>query len=121
MKKFLLSSFLMVFSFVLTAQDIDKTTAMQLVAKNSTSIGLSGEDLQNCIVSSAYYNKYAGTQMVYLQQTYLGLPVFNQLQVLAFKNGQLVSAAGERIKGIAKVSGQLQVVPTVTPENAVKT
>jgi len=104
MKKILLS--LMFFSAVLAAnsQDIDKSAALKLVSGNKNAIGLTNEDLDNSIVSNAYFNATAGTQMIYLQQSYKGLPVLNLIQSLAFKNGTLVSAAGQRIKGIEKLS-----------------
>lgn len=121
MKKLLLSFVFLTMAFILKAQDNDKALALQLVSKNSTAIGLSNDDLKNVIVSSIYYNKFAGTQMVYLQQSYQGLPVFNQMQVLAFKNGNLVSAAGERIVGIGKISGMISAAPSVTPGRAVLT
>lgn len=80
-----------------TAQDLSKTAALQLVSKNSQAIGLSPADLLNSVVSDAYHNKTSGTDLVYLQQTFKGLPILNQIQTLAFKNGQLVSKAGVRL------------------------
>ncbi len=108
-------------TFFSIAQDIDKMKALELVAANSKQIGMQPEDLQNSIVSSTYFNVYAGTQMVYLQQSYQGLPVYNQLQVLAFKDGKLVSSAGERIKGIGKTGGRLNAAPSISPDQAVMT
>ncbi|MEJ7626568.1 MAG: M36 family metallopeptidase [Ferruginibacter sp.] len=121
MKKFLLSFVLFSITFFLKAQDGDKSLAMQLVAKNGTALSLSADDLKNTIVNSTYFNKYAGTQMVYLQQSYLGLPVFNQILVLAFKDGKLVSSAGERISGMEQITDMSFVAPSVTPAQAVQT
>ena len=121
MKRFLFS-FVFLSQFLISkAQVYDKALAMQLVTKNSTAIGLSNDDLNNVLVSSTYYNKFAGTQMVYLQQSLMGLPVYNVMQVLAFKNEKLVSIAGERIKSILKVLGNVNQIPTVTPDRAVLT
>ncbi len=121
MKKILLS--LMFFSAVLAAnsQDIDKSAALKLVSGNKNAIGLTNEDLDNSIVSNAYFNATAGTQMIYLQQSYKGLPVLNLIQSLAFKNGTLVSAAGQRIKGIEKLSKMAGINPAISAEIAVRT
>ncbi len=105
MRKFLLL-ILSVLSFsVVNAQlsEADAFVARQLVAKNSTAIGLSAQDQQNLLVSSTY-KTMDGLRMVYLQQTWLDIPVYNQLQVLAFQNDRLVSNAGGRIPDIQKIT-----------------
>jgi len=93
MKKILLLLLCSAFTFLLNAQTGDVSLALQLVNKNSDAIGLSKEDINNAIVRDSYFDEVAGVQLVYLQQTYKGLPVFNQIHVLAFKNGVLASAA----------------------------
>ena len=105
----------------LLAQDISRAEALQLLSRNQKDLGLSGEDLQNSIVSNAFYNKSSGTQMIYLQQSFKGLPVFNQLQTLAFKNGKLVSKAGSRLSSIQKLTARLGAVPKVEAVTALKT
>ena len=77
---------------------------MDLVRKNQSSIGLSDADISNAIVSDTYVNKTSGTRLVYLQQTYLGIPVYNQIHVLSFKNGKLVYQSGGRISSMDKRS-----------------
>lgn len=119
MKKNLLVVLSLLYSLFLNAQTGDNDIAMQLVTKHHTSIGLSAEDLKNVIVSNSYFNKISGTRLVYLQQTYKGLPVYNQLQVLAFKNDQLVSKSGGRISGIEKRVKGNQGIPQVSAEIAV--
>lgn len=120
MKQILL--FVVMFSLALNtrAQDIQPEAAMNLVLKNSEKIGLSEEDLKQSVISSAYHNSFAGTDMVYLQQTHLGIPVYNSIQSLAFKNGELVSAQGNRIKNMRGVAG-LNGIPAVTVQNALIT
>ena len=49
--------------------DADKSNALQLVSKNSVSIGLSPDDLNNLKISNTYYRKEANLRMVYLLQT----------------------------------------------------
>ncbi len=101
------------------AQDIDQSAARNLVNQHKKAIGLSPEEVVNSIVSNAYYNKTSGTELVYLQQSHKGLPVYNQLQTLAFKNGQLVSAAGSRIKSMDKLTKMASATPAVSAEMAV--
>ncbi len=105
----------------LLAQDIAQQEALQLLSRNQKVLGLSGEDLQNSIVSNSFNNKSSGTQLIYLQQSFKGLPVFNQLQTLAFKNGSLVSKAGSRLSNIQKLTARLGVVPTVEAVTALRT
>lgn len=92
MKKFLLLLTTALYFISATAQisEADINFAKQLVTKNQAAIALSAEDQQNFLVTSTYKTA-EGLQMVYLQQTYLGIPVYNQLQVLAFRNEKLVS------------------------------
>ncbi|RYE22284.1 MAG: hypothetical protein EOP51_13650, partial [Sphingobacteriales bacterium] len=103
------------------AQDLSKNAALQLVSKNSKNIGITLADIQNSLVSNAYKNKTSGTDLVYLQQSFKGLPVYNQIQTLAFKNGVLVSSAGVRIKGIEQKIANPSASPSVAAENAVRT
>ena len=121
MKRFLLIVCSYFFCLNLMAQDIEKSKAMEIVLKNKTAIGLSDDDVINSNVSSAYQSSSSGLSMVYLQQTYKGLPVFNQLQSLAFKNDILFSNFGERISDIKSKVNTLSIFPSVTPDVAVTT
>ena len=114
MKQFLLICTFMSVSVMLSAQD----KANRLIEKHHVSIGLSEADLKNYVVGNSYENSSAGTFMVYLQQTHMGLPVYNQLIVLAFKDDKLVSSAGERIKNFAALAG-FNASPVITPAQAV--
>ena len=120
MKKNLLLIVALLFVHFLKAQTNDKLEAMQLVTKNSAAIGLTNQGLANCIVSDSYFDKIAGTRMVYLQQTFKSIPVYNQLLVLAFKNDKLVSKAGSFIGSIDKKANAQNGVASVSPEAAVK-
>jgi hypothetical protein len=108
MRKLLLAALtvLLVISTHAQVTESETNLARLLVAKNSNAIGLQSGDLDNFIVSNTY--KITGRpdlRMVYLQQSYKGIPVFNELQVLAFRQDYLVSNSGSRISGIeAKVN-----------------
>jgi extracellular elastinolytic metalloproteinase len=102
MKKNLLLFIAMLSAYLLNAQTNDKQEAMRLVTKNSIAIGISEKDFSNMIITDSYFDKIAGTRMVYLQQTYKNIPVYNQLIVLAFKNDVPVSVSGSFIPSIEK-------------------
>jgi len=102
MKKQLLLIVLLV-SFMAGNAQVSKQeneAALQLVKLNARAIGLSASDLDNLTVSGTYLNGDAGIRMVYLQQSYRNIPVFNQMRVLAFRKSQLVSSTGSFIQYI---------------------
>ena len=104
----------------LKAQVDNLAIAKDLVAKNAKAIGWNATDIDNSIVSDSYFDKTAKVQLVYLQQSYLGLPVYNQILVLAFKNGNLVSKSGGKIGSIEKkIEGAR--LPSITADIAVET
>ena len=121
MRKIYLFFISFAFLFTAQAQVSDNLLAQQLVSKNADSIGLSKNDLNNYIVNSSYFNEASSTQMVYLNQAYKGLPVYNQMIVLAFKNGKLISKAGSFLANMESLTNGAAATPTVTPADAVRT
>jgi Zn-dependent metalloprotease len=74
------------------AQDFKNAEkALTLVKNNASALGLSEDNLLNSRVSDTYVDALTGNTLVYLQQTYAGIDVDKVVQVLAFKNGKLVS------------------------------
>jgi subtilisin-like proprotein convertase family protein len=123
MRKFLLLVITTLCAFIGMAQvsDVEKNAALQLVSSQRAALGLSADDLNNLIVSGTYIDKSAGgVRLVYLQQTYKGIPVYNQIQVVAFKNGVLKSNTPGRMQNIAKFAGSINPVPALTAESAVR-
>ena len=100
--------------------DYNKVAALQLVAANKEVIGLTDNDLKNIAVSSSYTVTGTGMTMVYLQQTYKGIPVFNKMKVLAFMEGKLVSNAGKFIGDMEKAAFGYSSVPSVSANEAVR-
>ncbi|MBI5858871.1 MAG: M36 family metallopeptidase [Sphingobacteriales bacterium] len=120
MKKLLLF-FLAAFSFLtIRAQvsDAEATLARQLVSKNAATIGISAEDINNTVLSSTYQTA-EGIRLVYLYQSYRGIPVYNQMHVLAFKDEKLVSNAGGRIKAFDKLVNNPAGIPSLPAGEAV--
>ena len=123
MRKLLLSAIAVIFFLSIHAQvtESENNQARQLVTKNSAALGLSVADINNSIVANTY--KITGRndlRMVYLQQSFLGVPVFNELQVIAFQNDKVVSNAGTRIPGLDKKVNMIQVNPSITVLDAVQ-
>ncbi|MBC7884354.1 MAG: M36 family metallopeptidase [Saprospiraceae bacterium] len=97
----------------------EKLAGLQLVNANRTEIGLLPDDM-NFAVSSSYIDKSAGgIRFVYLQETYKNIPVYNQFQSLAFKDGLLMGNSGSLHHYFVKVKG-LDPTPGLTPENAIQ-
>lgn len=121
MRKFLL----LILSTILLSQskaqlsEAEEQTAKQLVAKNSAAIGLSAADLNNIVVSSTYVTK-EGIRLVYLYQSYKDIPVYNQMHVLAFRDGKVVSVAGGRIPLLEQKVNVPGGVPSVSAGDAVR-
>ncbi|MBI5857892.1 MAG: M36 family metallopeptidase [Sphingobacteriales bacterium] len=122
MKKILLSLCVTLLSFsVIRAQVIDnadKQAALRLVEANKTEIGLSATDMSNVFVSDSYQSAGTDITMVYLQQSHLGIPVYNKMLVLAFRNGKLVSNAGKLISQISNLANSS--VPSIGETEAVR-
>ena len=121
MKKFFILSITSLSIFFAKGQvnEIEKAEAFQLIVNNQTALQISEKEVNNVFIQSTYSNKSAGTRMVYLQQSYKSIPVYNQIQTLAFKNGTLVSVAGERIPNLERAINVANGLPAVTAEEAV--
>ena len=98
----------------------EKSIALDLVRANLEKIKFSSDDLNNSEVSSTYFTPASQLRMVYLQQSYLSIPVFNQMQVLAFKNQQMQSYSGSRIELINQLTNN-NGIPSITAEQAILT
>jgi subtilisin-like proprotein convertase family protein len=123
MKKLLLLTGLLICVLSVTAQvsESDKNLAMDLVRNNSSHIGLLPGDQANSIIEHTYIIPGTDIRMVYLQQSYKGIPVYNQLHVLAFRNGKLVSSAGSRIASIEQRLQNPSSIPAITAVDAIQT
>lgn len=94
--------------------------AQQLLQNNQQAIGLSAADLAETTIKNSYFDKTTQAQLVYLLQTYKGLNIHNQYQVLAFKNGQLRSNSGGRINMLTRII-PASVTPSINAQTAINT
>ena len=98
----------------------NKKLGLSLAGTNIDAIGISTEEMSAAIVSSSFEDPSTGIQYVYLQQGYKGIPVYNQMLVLAFKNGKLISKAGFFDPSIEKLINVSSAVPAINAESAVQ-
>jgi len=101
------------------AQQIDAKAAMELIGKNAPAIGLSKADLFDSRISDAYTDE-SDVTIIYLQQTYKSIDVFNYVQTVAFQNDQLVSSTGKRIANIAQMANVKEAHASFSAGDAVK-
>ena len=111
------------FFFTAAAQQntlTDKQKAMTLLRKNLPVSGLNQSALNDYTVTDAYLEKRSGDFIVYLQQGYLGIPVYNKIGVYIFHGDTLVGRTLNFIGKIASKAGK-KVTYTVNPDQAVRT
>jgi hypothetical protein len=125
MEKIIRHFFLLLF-FLLTiisqqsfAQQLSSKQAMLLVKENSSFLNLSTDDIDNSIISDAYFDRTSNTQFIYLQQSYNGIPVYHAIQVIALKKDHAVSVEGKRIDKIDEKITGVKERPTVSPTQSV--
>ena len=110
-----LTIFLFIFittsAFSLKAQVLNKKEIIHFLSVTNKSDS-------NFIISSSYADASTGLSHVYLQQTYMGIPVYNQIKSLTFLNGDLQYIAGNFISNIANVTNQ--ATPTFSAKEAIK-
>ncbi len=121
MKKLLLLTVLLNCVFLSFAQVDERKAAMQLVESNKLAIGLSTTDLRDAIIHTTYQVPTSDIRMVYLQQGYKGIPVYNQMQVLAFRNGKMVSNAGGLLPDMSQRTANHSGIPAISALQALNT
>ena len=99
-KLILCASFLAPLALMAQVSETDKSLALDLVSKNKQPIGLADTDLAQSLVTGTYIIPGSDIRMVYLQQSYRDIPVYNRLHVLAFRDEKLVSVAGSRVASL---------------------
>ncbi len=102
-------------------KDDERKIAMGLIQTHAKQLGLTDNDIRETVISSTYLRPADGIRMVYCQQSYLGIPVFNKMQVLAFRNNQLVSVSGGRVAHLEQIIDPSLTRPLINPSDAVRT
>ena len=107
------------YTTTVTAQNIlTEKNALSIVAKHSSELQLSKNQLAEVIVSSTYHDKLLNADLVYLQQTINGIPVINTIKTIAFKNDKVMSVSGKYVS-VANGMAQKNSTPSVKASDAV--
>lgn len=120
MKKLLLSVVAVLLVMFTLAQQVDKATALRMITENAAKIRITNEEAVASVVTAAYKDEMSGATLVYVQQGFRGIPVFNQLLVLAFKDGKVVSNAGHFLHDIEKIANPTSGVAALSAADAVR-
>ncbi|MEO6133970.1 MAG: M36 family metallopeptidase [Ginsengibacter sp.] len=104
------------FSF---AQKIEVKEALDLVIKNSSFLNLSSADIKNSIITNAYIDKASNTKLIYVQQSFMDIPVYNSVQVIALKNDIAISGSGQRIFKLSEATTNAKGIPAISAKEAV--
>ncbi len=98
--------------------NLESKQALSLVQRNAVAIGIPDAQLKDVMISKAYHDPTLDADLVYLQQSYLGLPVFNSIKSIAFKNDKVTSATGSFIS-ISANKAPKSANATVKPNEAI--
>ena len=102
MKKLVLSIFASILCLLTIAQNNPNASLAEL-SKLLPDLHMSAKDLAEAKVISAYDDPLVPkAKLYYLQQTYLGIPVYNQLRIISTRNGALISDKGTFIASPSK-------------------
>ncbi len=116
-ERIIISLLLLCFVFTAFSQSGDEAVAKNKIALAASHISLSPSDVQDAIILKNYTDRNTGIQHLYLQQTYQGVPVYNSIKTLAFKNDKLLYSSGEFS---FKIKGQTaKPTPTIQPAEAI--
>lgn len=119
LRNYLLWTIVLLFSLNAFAQELTSEQALKLVEKNSAHIGVNADDIANVIVTNAYKDKLSGMNLIYLQQSYQGVPVYNSLQIVVLKEEAVQSVTGGRIAKLIEKVNVEKTVPSITAKKAV--
>jgi hypothetical protein len=117
MKKTLLIAFLLITQIFTFAQEIGSKQATAIITSKANDLGLSKEQASNFLVSSSFTDNEIS--YFYLQQTYKGIPIRNQIKVVAIKNDRVVNNAGEFASNTNTLSNNVSNKPSFSATAAV--
>ena len=119
LRKYFILSILFLVTVNGFAQQIPLKQAMQLIERNSAFLSVNSNDLDNVIITNAYTDKISGMKLIYLQQSFKRIPVYNSLQVVTLKDEAVLSVTGNRIAKMEEKINVEKTVPSITAKRAV--
>ncbi len=118
--KLVLALFTLVIVNNVVAQQNDGIRSVDLLRKNASKIGLAGSDFENLIIKDEYYNVESKSHMIFTQQTYKGLPVYNSIQSYSFKGEEVVSFTGSKVVKIERKASTQFIQSKLSAEDALR-
>ena len=96
-----------------------KEQGLQLVRENAATLGFTPDNINEIVVSDAYYDKTANVNLVYVQQTYKGVKIYNAIKAIAFRNGKVMSNSGTFYNKLSTKANSTTAVPEIAAAVAV--
>jgi len=96
----------------------NRQRAVQLLRRNLSATGLNQAAVDSYVVTDAYADRKSGNFLVYLQQTYQGIPVYNKISVYIFRNDTLIGKKPDIFR--IKEKAATKPVYSVSPNQAVQ-
>ncbi len=125
----LFSSFCVIFILstiaALTANSVhgqekfDSKKAVSLIQQNLKSAGLSDLGTENIKVTNFYYDRTLDADLVYVQEMYRGIPVYNSIKSIAFKKEKLASVTGSKFSEPTLSRAPKSSAPSILPIEAI--
>ncbi len=117
--------FTSVILFITVSAQNRKTSARQqaltLLNRNLPATGLNQSTLNDYVITDAYTDKITGYLMVYLQQTFKGVPVYNKIGLYVFRHDTLVDKRLDYIpKPDTKAGTNASTTPVIQAEQAIQ-
>lgn len=119
-RSFLVLMFLLSFTGKIFSQNLDKNAINVFIKKHAAELNFTAENLENYRIRDAYFDNLSGAMLVYLQQTYSGIDVYNSIQVLAIKNDKVGSFMGHIVPMSKGSAVEKNATPSLTPADAVR-
>ncbi|MFT3823965.1 MAG: M36 family metallopeptidase [Chitinophagaceae bacterium] len=95
--------------------------ALTVLNKNLPFTGLNQSTLNDYVVTDAYTDSKTGDLIVYLQQTYQGVPVYNKIGVYIFRHDTLVEKRADYLpKPGVKAGPNASATPAIQAEQAIQ-
>lgn len=92
-------------------------SATSFLQNNAASFGLTAADLSNFVITDQYTSSHNGVTHLYLQQTYLGIPIIDaNINVNVAANGTVLSANSAFVGNVSALN--LSATPNMTVDQA---
>lgn len=96
------------------------TNVTDLIKKHEKDLNFTNAELSNMVVSDQYFAKELNAQLLYVQQTYLGVPVYNQISTVVLPRNGKAFVTNRRFAKIENATNQKSAMPSGTANAALQ-